>query len=175
LELIFYVHRGVGASSGLEGPFTIAQLAQDAAGLFAALELDSAHVLGISMGGMVAQELALAGRAGSNRVRTLTLGCTYCGGEGSSLTTAEVIGSLTEAMLSGDRERALRAGWEANVSPRLRDDEHAYATFREIGLRRAVALPVVMAQMQAIAAHDTSTRLGQLEMPVLIVHGTRTR
>jgi 3-oxoadipate enol-lactonase len=168
-ELIAYDHRGVGESSRLEGPVTIAQLAADAAGLLAALQVDSTHVLGISMGGMVAQELALAH---PERVRTLALGCTYCGGEGSSLTTPAVLARLTEAMASGDRERSLRAAWEVNVSVALVDDERRYAAFREIGLRRAVAVPVVLAQMQAIAAHDTSTRLSQLEMPTLIVHGT---
>src|SRR4030088_1138842 len=59
-ETIVYDHRGVGASTRLDGSVTTAQLAEDVAGLLATLELDSAHVLGISMGGMVAQELALA-------------------------------------------------------------------------------------------------------------------
>src|ERR1700722_15461644 len=77
-EVIVYDHRGIGASTRLSGSVTIAGMAEDAAGLLAALEIDSADVLGISMGGMIAQELALAH---PERVRTLTLGCTYCGGE----------------------------------------------------------------------------------------------
>jgi pimeloyl-ACP methyl ester carboxylesterase len=168
-EVIAYDHRGVGASTRLDGPLTIAQLARDAAGLLEALELDSAHVLGISMGGMVAQELALAA---PERVRTLTLGCTYCGGEGSSLTTPEVVRRIVEAMSSGDRELAIRTSWEINVSPAMAADEDAWGRFLAIAHRRPVAVPVIMAQMQAIAAHDTSARLPALRVPTLIVHGT---
>src|SRR5581483_3855640 len=87
-ETVLYDHRGVGESTRLEGEVTIAELARDAAGLMEALELDSAHVLGISMGGMIAQELALAR---PELVRALALGCTYCGGEGSSLMRPEVV------------------------------------------------------------------------------------
>src|SRR5580700_6894749 len=145
-DVIAYDHRGVGASSRLDGTeLTTAQMADDAAALLAALELDSAHVLGISMGGMIAQELALGY---PERVRTLALGCTYCGGEGSALTAPEVLQRLTEGMLSGDRERALRAAWEANVSPTMAADADAYARFLAIAARRAVAVPVIMAQMQ---------------------------
>jgi pimeloyl-ACP methyl ester carboxylesterase len=168
-EVIAYDHRGVGASSRLDGHITIAQLAQDAAGLLAALELESAHVLGISMGGMVAQELALANPGG---VRTLMLGCTYCGGEGSVLASEAVMRKLAEAMATGDRELAIRAGWEVNVSPSFAADEQAWARFREIGLRRGVAVPVIMEQMQAVAGHDTSSRLGAITAPSLVIHGT---
>jgi 3-oxoadipate enol-lactonase len=168
-EVIAYDHRGVGASSRLQGEISIAQLAEDAAGLLAALELESTHVLGISMGGMVAQELALAH---PELVRTLTLGCTYCGGEGSSQAAPEVIQGLFEAMSSGDRERAIRTGWEANVSAAMAADADVYDRFRAIAERRAVAVPVVMAQAQAIFAHDTSARLAQLKMPVLVIHGS---
>ena len=60
-EVIVYDHRGVGASSRLDGPITIAAAGRATRpGCSRALELDSAHVLGISMGGMVAQELVLA-------------------------------------------------------------------------------------------------------------------
>src|SRR6185312_3628284 len=66
-DVIAYDHRGVGASTHLTGAVTTAQMAEDAAGLLDALEIDSAHVLGISMGGMIAQELAIAH---PERVRT---------------------------------------------------------------------------------------------------------
>jgi 3-oxoadipate enol-lactonase len=168
-ETIVYDHRGVGASSRLEGPITTAQLAEDAAGLLAALELDSAHVLGISMGGMVAQELALNH---PERIRTLALGCTYCGGEGSAVASEEVMRRLAEGMMSGDRERAIRTGWEVNVSPEFAADDEAYARFKEIGLRRAVPVEVIMEQMRAITEHDTSARLPQIAASTLVVHGT---
>ena len=168
-EVIVYDHRGVGASTPLGGGITIAEMAEDAAGLLEALEIDSADVLGISMGGMIAQELALGH---PERVRTLTLGCTYCGGEGSALAGPEVLQRLTEAMMSGDRERAVRAGWEANVSTAYAGEEAAWSYFLELAGRRAVAVPVVMAQMQACMAHDTSARLPGLRTPTLVIHGT---
>jgi 3-oxoadipate enol-lactonase len=168
-ELIVYDHRGVGASSRLDGPTTICELSEDAAGLLTALEIDSAHVLGISMGGMVAQELTLAHPA---RIRTLTLGCTYCGGPGSMPTDYEVLRPVMDARASGDRERALRASWEINVSPDFSADPDAWARFVAIAMRRSVAVPVIFEQARAIAAHDTSGRLGEIDTPTLVIHGT---
>ena len=168
-ETIVYDHRGVGASTRLEGPVTIAELAEDAAGLLAALALDSAHVLGISMGGMVAQELALAH---PESIRTLALGCTYCGGEGSALTSEDVMRKLAQGMSSGDRERAIRGAWEVNVSPEFAADDDAYARFLEVGRRRAVPLAAILEQMQAIASHNTSVRLPAVAAPTLVLHGT---
>ncbi len=172
-DVIAYDHRGVGASSRLDGHVTIGQMADDAAALLGALELDSAHVLGISMGGMIAQELALAH---PELIRTLTLGCTYCGGPGSALAPEDVIRELGAAMMSGDREQALRVGFEVNVSAAMAADDEAYARFLEIGNRRAVAVPVVMEQLQACAAHDTHARLPELaSLPTLVIHGTDDR
>ena len=133
-DVIAFDHRGVGASTRLtDGRITIREMAEDAAGLLAALGVESAHVMGISMGGMIAQELALAH---PELVRTLTLGCTYCGGEGSALAPPETIGPLGEAMMSGDRGRAIRTGWEMNVSAPYAADEEAWGRFAAIARSR---------------------------------------
>jgi pimeloyl-ACP methyl ester carboxylesterase len=120
------------------------------------------------MGGMIAQELALAH---PEQVRTLALGCTYCGGPGSTQAPA-VLQRLGQAMMSGDRVQALRAGWEVNVSETMAGDADAYAAFVAIAERRAVAVPVVLAQLRACTAHDTSSRLHEIGMPTLVIHGT---
>jgi 3-oxoadipate enol-lactonase len=168
--LTAYDHRGIGTSGRLEegARFTIADLADDAARLLDRLELDSAHVLGISMGGMVAQQLALRH---PDRLRTLTLGCTYAGGEGSSLTDPAVFGRLSESWASGDRDRILRVGWEINVSSPFAADEDAFAAFREAALSLPVSMKVIVAQLHAIAAHDTSAQLRDIAAPTLVIHG----
>lgn len=168
-DTIVYDHRDAGDSTKTGAPFTIADLAADAAGLLEALEVGSAHVMGISMGGMVAQELVLAH---PDRVRALVLGCTYCGGEGSELASEGVMRRLAEGMASGDRERAIRTAWEVNVSPSFAANDDVYATFLERGLRYGLPVPVILSQMRAITAHDTSARLGELRTPTLVVHGT---
>jgi 3-oxoadipate enol-lactonase len=168
-RVTIYDHRGVGKSARTDPGYSIADLADDAAGLLGELGLESAHVLGISMGGMVAQELALRH---PQRVRTLTLGCTYSGGEGSALTTPEVGQRLVASMQSGDRERALRTGWEVNVSKGFAADAEQFAAFRQAALDLPVPVPVIMGQMQAIGGHDTLARLGELTVPTLVIHGT---
>jgi pimeloyl-ACP methyl ester carboxylesterase len=168
-ELILYDHRGVGASTRLEGQLTIRQMAGDAAGLLAALELDSAHVLGISMGGMIAQELALTA---PERIRTLTLGCTYCGGPGSVHTPEHVLQSMGEALASGVPERMIRAAWEANVSPAFAANDEAWERFLEISVRRRVALGVIVEQTRACIEHNTAARLHEIELPTQLIHGT---
>jgi 3-oxoadipate enol-lactonase len=168
-DLIAYDHRGIGHSDRVGEPFTIAQLAQDAAGVLDGLDLESAHVMGISMGGMVAQELVLAQ---PKRVRTLTLGCTYCGGEGSRTTDVAIVQRLGELFMTGRTEEALRYGFQVNVSPAYAQDPAHYEQVTRIAAELPASLDILMLQMQAIAAHDTSERLADVSIPTLVVHGS---
>jgi pimeloyl-ACP methyl ester carboxylesterase len=170
--VLTYDNRGVGRSSRIDEGFTIAELAADARALLDAVGWSSAHVVGISMGGMVAQELALRW---PGRVRTLTLGCTSAGGPQAALAPAETMARLAEAWQTRDRETVVRATWETNVCAAFAADDEAWQRFRAIALELPVPMAIIALQVQAIAAHDALARLHWLSMPTLIVHGTDDR
>ena len=168
-DVIAFDNRGIGLSAPIDAPFTILEMAEDAVGLLDQLGIERAHVVGISMGGMIAQDLVLAHPA---RLRSLTLGCTYCGGPGSKLMPRENVEILAAGMRSGDRDKAIRASYEVNLSPGFRADESRYAAFHEMATSVPVAKRTIELQAQAIFGHDTSARLGEILIPTLIVHGT---
>jgi len=171
-ELILYDHRGTGQSGPLTGEVTTSSLAGDALALLDALELRRAHVLGFSMGGMVAQELALSA---PERVLTLMLAGTSCGGTQSKPTEAAVVQALTAAVFTGDRERVLRIGFGFVVSSEFAAGPGRFAQFAEVAKRHPASIPVLMSQQAALVAHDTYARLRGIELPALVIHGREDR
>lgn len=167
-EVITFDHRGIGESTDIAGDFSIVDLANDTVALLEHLGLESVHVMGISLGGMVAQELVLDV---PEMVRTLVIGCSYCGGEGSSLAAPGPM-AMFEAMQTGDPELAVRAGYLANLSPAHVADESHYAPFHDAVLSVAAPVHVIMRQVQAAFVHDTSARLPSVTTPTLVLHGT---
>ena len=77
-RVVIFDNRGIGRSDKPDIPYTIGMMAQDTVGLMHALNIRRAHVLGISMGGMMAQEIAIRY---PEMVHGLVLGCTHCGGK----------------------------------------------------------------------------------------------
>jgi 3-oxoadipate enol-lactonase len=128
---------------------------------------ERAHVFGVSLGGMVAQELAL--RYG-RRLTTLTLGCTYPG-RGGDL-TAPGPRRYLEAGATRDKELAVRTAFEVNVSPAYAADPANYEVFRADALSVKVPMAVVMMQYQAAVEHDATERLTQITAPTLVITGT---
>lgn len=171
-ELIVFDNRGAGRSAPLSGDFTVADLAGDALVLLDALQIERAHVVGFSLGGMVAQELAL--RA-PQRLRTLVLGATTPGGTQARPTAPEVVQELTAAALSGDQQRMLRTGYEIVVSRQFAADPANYAAFGEAARQHPADLQLLMAQYAAVNGHDVFGRLRGLPVPTLVIHGTADR
>jgi 3-oxoadipate enol-lactonase len=168
-DLLAYDQRGLGQSSKPDTPYSMAQYADDAAALLEHVGWPSARVIGVSFGGMVAQELALRH---PGRVERLALACTSPGGEGGASFPFHEIDHL-------DREARTRhlipisdtrrdAAWSA-ANPELHAqlvaagaDPYADEPGHREGARR---------QLEARANHDTWARLDRIACPVLIAAG----
>jgi 3-oxoadipate enol-lactonase len=168
-ELILYDHRGIGDSDPSPDIYSIADLADDAASVLDAIGIEQAHVLGLSMGGMVAQELALRH---PEKVRTLTLAGTTPGGSRSEQTPQATVERFGSAITSGSEEEVLRAAWDLNVSAPFAADLARWEAFRMMSGETRVPRKVVLDQLQAITGHDTLDRLEQVSAPTLVLHGT---
>jgi pimeloyl-ACP methyl ester carboxylesterase len=171
-DTTIFDHRGIGRSGPVTAPFTIADLADDAVALLDVMGIDQAHVMGISMGGMAAQELALRH---PERVRTLVLGCTTAGGPDSTPTDPAVVARLGELLMSGRIGEVFAEGLKFNVSAEFAADDGNIEAFRRIATELPMELPIMLAQFQAVTGHDTSARLGDIAAPTLILHGSEDR
>jgi 3-oxoadipate enol-lactonase len=169
---IVFDNRGTGGSPAVRSRLTMHGLAEDARAVLDDAEVESAHVIGASMGGMIAQHLALGHR---DRVRSLVLACTTAGGRSGVPPWRLLATSALRPVLGARLTFPL-------VSPIL----YAGATLRESPERAGEDLKrrmddgtsplTVYAQMAAIAGHDTRSRLGELAaVPTLVLHGAEDR
>lgn len=168
LETIVYDHRGIGRS-GPCADITTAALAADALAVLDAMKLERAHVFGFSMGGMVAQELALAH---PERIATLTFAATSAGGTQSRETSGSVVQALTSAVLSGDRDRVLRTAYELLFGAAFTADPANFEAFAASVRGATPSIAVLREQLAAVVAHDAYGRLRGLALPTLVVHGS---
>ena len=168
-ECILYDNRGSGRSGSPLRPTSMAELAADAAGLLRALDVDSAHVHGISMGGSIAQELAIRS---PERVRGLILGGTTPGGPRAARPALGELAALASGAATGwsDRERAWLASWLFSPEFRREHPERVRELLSFFGRHRPSAQGV-WAHWWASVYHDTMSRLDCIQAPALVMHG----
>jgi 3-oxoadipate enol-lactonase len=169
---IVFDNRGTGASASAHSGLTMANMVDDALAVLDAAEVQTAHVMGASMGGMIAQHLALDHR---DRVRSLVLACTTAGGR-REVPNLRLIASILLGPLVG-RSRTFPLVAPALYSQRTRTDERDRLE-EDMRIRSAdrVGARTPLLQAAAIAGHDTRSRLRELDgMPTLVVHGLEDR
>jgi 3-oxoadipate enol-lactonase len=173
-KCIYFDNRGTGYSDKPEGVYTIDQMADDASNLLSTLNVPKAKVFGVSMGGMIAQELTLRH---PEQVAKVVLGCTLAGGPDAKMAAPEVAMKLVEGtkLMASDPDKGLDV-----ILPLLYPEEFAKAhpEIKQMMLAGMKMMPATPSEsvdrtIAGIMTFNASERLGQIKCPVLIVHGEK--
>jgi pimeloyl-ACP methyl ester carboxylesterase len=168
-RVIVFDPRGVGASDVTDGPYTMAQLADDATCVLDAAGEDTAAVWGASMGGMVAQHVALDH---PDRVDRLLLACTGPGGAHAVRADPEATRRLL-GKGAKTPEEAYRIACTVLYSKAF---QASHPDFIEEQIRERTLHPVraraFSAQYEAVRHHDTWDRLPDVRVPTVVLHGS---
>jgi pimeloyl-ACP methyl ester carboxylesterase len=166
---VIFDNRDVGQSSMADRDYEIADMARDALALADHLELDSFHLVGISMGGAIAQEIAIQA---PDRVRTLTLAVTFPAGGHYAQRLAEVWGARVRQI---SREQHIDELMLLNHSEEFYDNPETVEWLRGMILENPHPQPpdAFGRQLAACGRHNTRDRLGGLDMPTHVIGGER--
>ena len=168
-RVVLLDNRGVGDSDAPQGPYSMEQLAADTVAVLDAAGVDAAHIFGVSLGGFIAQEIALTYPA---RVRRLVLCSTSPGGPNAFPMPVRGVDAFTR-FPAMDRETGLRLMVENSLGdhavrerPELVDEVYAYR------LERAPPVEAWQAQFAASRGHDVYDRLSDISKPTLVIHAS---
>ena len=168
-RVISFDNRCVGRTEQPQEPFTIADMADDTASLLDSLEIESAHVFGVSLGGMVAQEFALRH---PRKVRRLVLACTHAGPR-----TAERAPDWAIRIFDESRDMSRRDALKHSVPILFSTktvDEHPELVEEALAVMENNNQPKssYLLQLGAVMKHDTIDRLSEITHPTLVMTGT---
>lgn len=169
-RVVLFDNRGVGDSDAPEGPYSVTQLATDAVAVLDAAGIPTAHVLGVSLGGFIAQELALAH---SDRVDKLVLVSTAPGSVPPSHPMPERGVEAFARFPELDREAGLRLMVENSLGDHgVRERPDLVEEIYRYRLHRAPSLAAWQAQAYAGATFDAYDRIPAIGAPTLVIQGS---
>jgi 3-oxoadipate enol-lactonase len=170
-RVVNYDNRGTGQSDKPDVPYSLEMFAADAVAILDDLKLRRVHLFGVSMGGMIAQEIAL--HYGS-RVHTLTLGCTTCGGRNSVPPPAESVKLLTAPRDGLSDADVIRRGWPLAYTPEyIKNHRDKLEASIPRLLVNATPTFVFKRHLDATYGLKTYDRLPQITMPTLVITGAK--
>jgi pimeloyl-ACP methyl ester carboxylesterase len=162
-------NRGAGASDKPPGPYTTAMMADDYAGLIRGLGLKRVRVAGISMGGAIAQQLAVRH---PDLVRSMVLACTWARCDAYAAWVFDHFAAIRAQVPAGEFMRLLQLWiW----SPGFVSSHHAELVEVQAEAAKGTPMPqhAFLAQCQACTGHDTREQLASIRTPTLITVGDR--
>jgi 3-oxoadipate enol-lactonase len=164
-DVVLFDNRGVGESDAPAGPYSARMLAEDAVAVLDAAGLERTHVVGTSLGGMVALQVALDW---PDRVDRLVLACTTPGGELSAPMPEQTVRLIQESPAL-PREVAMRRGVENALAPGA--DPAMVDRIMEHRVATAQPLAAWLAQAAAGMSFDVWDRVGEIAAPTLVLTG----
>lgn len=168
-QVVLLDNRGIGGSAVPTGPYSAADMAADVVAVLDAAEVERAHVIGTSLGGMIVQELAIGW---PERVRRLVLACTTPGGPRAYPLPEPTLRLMAEAPLLPPEE-ALRRFVENALAPAtVRERPEIVERIYRLRLEHPPDPLGWQAQAAAGVAFDAFERLGSISAPTLVLHGT---
>src|SRR6516162_10244191 len=170
-RVVSFDNRGTGRSDKPDIPYSLEMFAADAVAVLDELKLPRVHLFGVSMGGMIAQEIAL--RYGS-RLQTLTLGCTTCGGKNAVPPPPESVKLLTAPRDGLSDEDVIRRGWPlAYTSAYIKNHRAELEASIPRLLVNATPTFIFKRHLDATYGLRTYERLPQIAMPTLVITGAK--
>jgi pimeloyl-ACP methyl ester carboxylesterase len=167
-KVIIFDNRGAGRTDKPEMSYSIKQFADDTVGLMDALDIKKAHVSGVSMGGMIAQEIALNY---PERVEKLILNSTHCGGSKQKLPSDDVLEKMADPPEMTPEEFVNEIIPLIYTEDFIKKNPQFIESYKKRLLNTPIPIDSYRRQIQAIASFNTGMRLKKINTPTLILQG----